>query len=148
MASERSKGEAPRRTACYPRPGRGAARRRERDRHMLARRPGTHQLARGLILTRQNLLVLDRISGKSAPAPSAARGGHTLAESTESSTPDVILIATGSEVQTAHRRRHGMRVVSMPGREWFAAEPMGYQDEILPFEARARVSVEAAVGQG
>ncbi len=40
------------------------------------------------------------------------------------------------------------RVVSMPCREWFAAQPAAYQDEVLPPDVRARVSVEAAVGQG
>lgn len=109
----------------------------------------------GLILTRQNLPVLDRNSGEFAAASNAARGGYTLAESEGSSTPDVILVATGSEVQIALDARAllasdglAVRVVSMPCREWFAAQPLAYQDEVLPPEVRARVSVEAAVGQG
>ncbi|KIF66054.1 transketolase [Streptomyces sp. AcH 505] len=109
----------------------------------------------GLILTRQNLPVLDRSSGEFAAASNAARGGYTLAESEGSSTPDVILVATGSEVQIALDARAllasdglAVRVVSMPCREWFAAQPLAYQDEVLPPEVRARVSVEAAVGQG
>ncbi|MFF2521056.1 transketolase [Streptomyces liangshanensis] len=118
----------------------------------------------GLVLTRQNLPVLDRAadgdapatgaSGPYAPAEGAARGGYVLADGS-GDVPDVILVATGSEVQIAldaRTRLHGeglsVRVVSMPCREWFAAQPVAYQDEVLPPAVRARVSVEAAVGQG
>ncbi|MET8286269.1 transketolase [Streptomyces sp. NPDC005132] len=118
----------------------------------------------GMILTRQNLPVLDRDSGEFAAASGAAHGGYVLAEGTEGgeggeggdgASPDVILVATGSEVRIALDARallarDGLRarVVSMPCREWFAAQPRDYQDEVLPPEVRARVSVEAAVGQG
>ncbi|MGW0425231.1 transketolase [Streptomyces sp. NPDC003015] len=109
----------------------------------------------GLILTRQNLPVLDRDGGEYAPAREAARGGYVLADAAGGGAPDVILIATGSEVQIALDARElltadglAVRVVSMPCREWFAAQPPAYQDEILPPAVRARVSVEAAVGQG
>ncbi|MFJ9773967.1 transketolase [Kitasatospora sp. NPDC101157] len=108
----------------------------------------------GLILSRQNLPVLDRDSGRYAPAGGAARGGYVLADPADDTTPDVILIATGSEVQIALDARDllaadglAVRVVSMPCREWFAAQPTDYQDEVLPPAVRARVSVEAAVGQ-
>jgi transketolase len=67
----------------------------------------------------------------------------------------VILIATGSEVELALKARDVLeaegtptRVVSMPCQEWFQAQPRSYQQEILPPEIKARVSVEAAVKQG
>ncbi|WP_439658430.1 transketolase [Lentzea sp. HUAS TT2] len=107
----------------------------------------------GLALTRQDVPVLDRGPGGAASAEGAARGGYVLAGSEE---PDVILIATGSEVQIALDARRLLadddgitaRVISMPCREWFAAQELSYQDEVLPPEVRARVSVEAAVAQG
>ncbi|MFG3590780.1 transketolase [Streptomyces sp. NPDC047990] len=109
----------------------------------------------GLILSRQNLPVLDRDNGEYAPARGAARGGYVLADAADGAAPEVILVATGSEVQTALDARElltadglAVRVVSMPCREWFAAQPRDYQDDVLPPAVRARVSVEAAVGQG
>ncbi|MFD8418131.1 transketolase [Streptomyces sp. NPDC059466] len=115
----------------------------------------------GMILTRQNLPVLDRDSGKFAAASGAANGGYVLAEGADGTDgadgalPDVILVATGSEVRIALDARallaqDGLRarVVSMPCREWFANQPREYQDAVLPPAVRARVSVEAAVGQG
>lgn len=108
----------------------------------------------GLVLTRQNLPVLDRADGTLAPAEAAARGGYVLAGGADPA-PDVILVATGSEVHIALEARtvladEGLSawVVSMPCREWFAVQPLAYQDEVLPPAVRARVSVEAAVGQG
>ncbi|MFD4540147.1 transketolase [Streptomyces bauhiniae] len=111
-----------------------------------------------LILSRQNLPVLDRANGQFAPAQEAARGGYVLAEASGDSAkaaPDVILVATGSEVPIALDAREllaadgiAARVVSMPCREWFAAQPAAFQDEVLPPDVRARVSVEAAIGQG
>ncbi|MFG1811612.1 transketolase [Streptomyces sp. NPDC049040] len=109
----------------------------------------------GLILSRQNLPVLDRDSGEYAPAEEAARGGYVLADAADGATPEVILIATGSEVHLALEARAlltadglAARVVSMPCREWFTAQPQDYRDRVLPPAVRARVSVEAAVGQG
>lgn len=109
----------------------------------------------GLILSRQNLPVLDRDESEYAPARGAARGGYVLVDAAEGAVPAVILVATGSEVQIALDARDlltgeglAVRVVSMPCREWFAAQPRDYQDEVLPPGVRARVSVEAAVGQG
>ncbi|MFE9425861.1 transketolase [Kitasatospora sp. NPDC006697] len=109
----------------------------------------------GLVLSRQNLPVLDRDSGQYAPAGGAARGGYVLADADDGAAPDVILIATGSEVHIALDASAllagvglSARVVSMPCREWFAAQSQEYQDQVLPPEVRARVSVEAAVGQG
>ncbi|KQX94629.1 transketolase [Streptomyces clavifer] len=108
----------------------------------------------GLVLTRQNLPVLDRSDGVHAPAEGAARGAYVLVEASGTA-PDVILVATGSEVPIAldaHKlladEGLSVRVVSMPCSEWFAEQPLSYQDEVLPPDVRARVSVEAAVGQG
>ena len=69
--------------------------------------------------------------------------------------PEVILIATGSEVSIALEARELLeaegtptRVVSMPCREWFEAQDASYRQQVLPPEVRARVSVEAAVALG
>ncbi|MEU8712454.1 transketolase [Streptomyces sp. NPDC048663] len=109
----------------------------------------------GLVLSRQNLPVLDRDNGEYAAARGAARGGYVLADATDGAVPEVILVATGSEVHIALEARAllaaenlAVRVVSMPCREWFAAQPRSYQDSVLPPSVRARVSVEAAVAQG
>ncbi|MEU1795956.1 transketolase [Streptomyces californicus] len=110
----------------------------------------------GLALTRQPLPVLERGAGDGAyaSAEGAASGGYVLVDS-RGETPDVILVATGSEVHIALEARellaadgHDARVVSLPCREWFAEQPYAYQDEVLPPGVRARVSVEAAVAQG
>ncbi len=114
----------------------------------------------GLCLTRQGVPVLDRAapSGASgtvlADADGAARGGYVLAEA-GSGLPQVILVATGSEVAIALAAREVLeaegtpaRVVSMPCREWFADQDPSYRQQVLPPSVRARVSVEAAVGQG
>ncbi|RPK43235.1 Transketolase [Streptomyces sp. ADI91-18] len=115
-----------------------------------------HDRPAGLILSRQKLPVLDRDGADYAPAREASRGGYVLVDSMGGdAVPDVILIATGSEVHLALEARTllaadglAARVVSMPCREWFAAQPLEYQDQVLPPTVRARVSVEAAVGQG
>ncbi|MDX3342046.1 MULTISPECIES: transketolase [Streptomyces] len=115
-----------------------------------------HDRPAGLALTRQPLPVLRRggSDGAYASAEGAVRGGYVLADS-RGETPDVILVATGSEVHIALEARELLaaegsdaRVVSMPCREWFAEQPYTYQDEVLPPAVRARVSVEAAVAQG
>ncbi|MFD4234176.1 transketolase [Streptomyces sp. NPDC058542] len=113
-----------------------------------------HDRPAGLALTRQPLPVLERGNGAYAPAEGAARGGYVLADS-RGGTPDVILVATGSEVHIALEARELLaaegrdaRVVSLPCREWFAEQPYAYQDAVLPPGVRARVSVEAAVAQG
>ena len=101
-----------------------------------------------LVLTRQDVPVLD-----AAKAGSAGRGAYTLADSR--STPDVILIGTGSEVHVALAARDildglgiAARVVSMPSWELFAEQTDAYRSEILPSHVRARVSVEAAATMG
>ncbi|WP_405501250.1 transketolase [Streptomyces anulatus] len=113
-----------------------------------------HDRPAGLALTRQPLPVLERGDGAYASAEGAARGGYVLADCREG-TPDVILVATGSEVHIALEARKLLategcdaRVVSLPCREWFAEQPYPYQDAVLPPDVRARVSVEAAVAQG
>lgn len=106
----------------------------------------------GLVLTRQKIPVLNR--GTLAPASGVARGAYVLTEADESA-PDVILIATGSEVSLAleaHWRLIGdgirSRVVSMPSWELFDAQPQSYRDAVLPPRVHARVSIEAAAPFG
>jgi transketolase len=106
----------------------------------------------GLALSRQDLPTLDR--SEFASAEGTAMGGYVLAEAS-SGQPRVILIATGSELQLAVAARETLeaegtptRVVSMPCVEWFRAQDLAYQQQVLPGAVRARVSVEAAVAQG
>jgi len=113
-----------------------------------------HDRPAGLVLTRQNLPVLDRGNGHYAPAAEAARGGYTLSADRDA-VPDALIIATGSEVHIALAAQKllavdgvSAHVVSMPCREWFAMQPLSYRDQVLPPAVRARVSVEAAVAQG
>jgi len=107
----------------------------------------------GLILSRQNMPTLDRETFASAEG--TARGAYVLAEGSGSAGPEVILIATGSELSIAVAARETLqsqgvstRVVSMPCQEWFEAAGQGYRDTVLPPDVRARVSVEAGVRQG
>jgi transketolase len=111
----------------------------------------------GFCLSRQDLPVLDRSPGRAgglASAEGTARGGYILAEAA-GGTPEVIIIATGSEVQIALAARGilqqdgiGARVVSMPCVEWFTGQDASYQEEVLPPGIRARVSVEAGIALG
>ena len=101
-----------------------------------------------LVLTRQALPTLDR-SGL-APASGVARGAYILAEASGGQ-PDVILLATGSEVHLALEARADLeaggihaRVVSMPCWELFDRQPQEYRDQVLPRAVRARVAVEQA----
>jgi transketolase len=102
-----------------------------------------------LALSRQNLPVLD-----GTVTPNAALGGYVLHEASEGRAK-VIIIATGSEVKLAVAARETLeaegtptRVVSMPCIEWFRAQPPAYQQQVLPPDIRARVSVEAGVSMG
>jgi transketolase len=102
----------------------------------------------GLVLTRQKLPTLDR--SLLAPAAGTARGAYILVDAVEG-VPEVILIATGSEVSLAleaHQVLAGegirSRVVSMPSWELFEAQSTEYRVAVLPPNVRARVSVEAA----
>jgi len=109
----------------------------------------------GLCLSRQNLPVFDRGPGAGfGSAEGTVRGGYVLAEAAGGD-PAVILIATGSEVQIAVAAREQLaadgiaaRVVSMPCVEWFTAQDASYQQEVLPPQVRARVSVEAGIALG
>ncbi len=103
----------------------------------------------GLILTRQGVPVLE---GTSVAA--VARGGYILTDAAGGEEPDVVLIATGSEVQLAVEARAllaardiAARVVSMPCMEWFEAQPQEYRDSVLPPTVSARVAVEAGIAQ-
>ena len=104
-----------------------------------------------LCLSRQNLPVLD------APAASdpmqVSRGAYVIKEA--SGDPEVILIATGSEVSLAMAARDTLesggtrtRVVSAPCLEWFDAQPADYRESVLPHHVTARVSIEAGISQG
>jgi transketolase len=102
-----------------------------------------------LALSRQNLPVLD-----AAKTANVDKGGYVL-EDASSGLPEVILVATGSEVQLAvgARKRledegHPTRVVSMPCREWFDAQTPAYRQQVLPPSVKTRVSVEAGIAQG
>jgi transketolase len=106
----------------------------------------------GLALSRQDLPTFDRSVMGSAEG--TARGGYVLADATGGQ-PELVIVATGSEVQLAVAARealeeegHPTRVVSMPCLEWFHAQDRAYQQQVLPPGVKARVSVEAAVAQG
>ncbi|MER8031294.1 transketolase [Streptomyces bauhiniae] len=99
----------------------------------------------GLVLTRQGVPTYE-------PNDDAARGGYVLFEA-EGGEPQVILIATGSEVHVAVQAREQLqaegvptRVVSMPSVEWFEEQDQGYRDSVLPPSVKARVAVEAGIG--
>ena len=105
----------------------------------------------GLALSRQNLPVLDRTVFASAQG--VANGAYVLSDS--EGTPDVIIIATGSEVALAITaqttlKEQGIkaRVVSAPCLEWFEQKSEVYRESVLPAAVKARVSVEAGVAQG
>jgi transketolase len=100
-----------------------------------------------LILTRQKLPILAE-----ADATGVARGGYVLADVP---TPQVILVASGSEVPVALAAKEllaaegiGARVVSMPSWELFEAQPEAYRHRVLPPSVTARVAVEAGVPMG
>ncbi len=106
----------------------------------------------GLVLTRQNLPVLDRSVGF-GQATEVEKGAYIYAEG--SSKPELILIATGSEVQFAVEARAELeakgistRVVSAPCLEWFEAQSEEYRASVLPPEVKARVSIEAGLSTG
>ena len=106
----------------------------------------------GLILSRQNLPVLDR--SKFSLAQEAVKGAYVLAYGNDSSKDDceVILIATGSEVSLAIAAREKLiaegikvRLVSAPCLEWFMEQSEDYRNKVLPKSIKARVSIEAGV---
>jgi transketolase len=103
----------------------------------------------GLILSRQGVPVLEGTSSEGV-----ARGGYVLGGGNPADEADVIIIATGSEVQLAVEARELLAakdiraaVVSMPCVEWFEAQPKDYRDTVLPPTVSARVAVEAGIAQ-
>lgn len=104
----------------------------------------------GILLSRQNLPVIDRT--KFASTQGVSKGAYALNDVAH---PDVILIATGSEVgitlQAAELLKAdniSARVVSAPCLEWFNAQDATYRNSILPSSIKARVSIEAGIAQG
>ncbi|MCW2654906.1 MAG: transketolase [Mycobacterium sp.] len=113
---------------------------------ILCRRAGSGPV--GFILTRQGIPVLEGTSQEGV-----AKGGYVLGGEPEE-TPDVLLIATGSELQLAVGAQKILAdkditasVVSMPCVEWFESQPEEYRNQVLPPAVSARVAVEAAVAQ-
>jgi transketolase len=104
-----------------------------------------------LALSRQNLPVLD--SAHTTNVELVRRGAYVLADG--SSAPQVVLIATGSEVSIAVAARElleadgiSTRVVSAPCLEWFDEQPAEYRESVLPSYVSARVAIEAGIAQG
>ena len=105
-----------------------------------------------IILSRQDLPVIDRHAEGVAPASDVAKGGYTLLDA--DGTLQVVLVATGSEVSVALAAREqlqaesiGTRVVSMPCQEWFYAQPAEYRATVLP-TGIATVAIEAGIAMG
>ena len=110
----------------------------------------------GIALTRQNIPVFERGDDEAsgdvfASAKFTAKGAYVLAEA-PNGTPDVIFIATGSEVQIAVEAREALkaeginaRVVSVPCLEWFDEQDAEYRESVLPAAVKARVSIEAGL---
>ncbi|GAA1716870.1 transketolase [Propioniferax innocua] len=103
-----------------------------------------------LLLTRQNVPTLPRDTDGFAGIDQVARGGYVLKDFGDDI--QVIIMATGSEVQHAVAGAEklaedgvGVRVVSMPCREWFDAQDDEYRESVLPASVTARVSVEAGI---
>ncbi|MFM6966364.1 MAG: transketolase [Rhodoluna sp.] len=113
----------------------------------------------GLALSRQNLPVYsrgeaDETGAVYAGAENTAKGAYTLLEAANGK-PEVILIATGSEVEIAIKARLELeasgiatRVVSAPCLEWFDEQPATYREQVLPSSVKAKVSVEAGLALG
>jgi transketolase len=104
-----------------------------------------------LVLTRQGLPIIDDVERVRA---GVARGAYVLADA-DSGQPEVVLLATGSEVSLAlgardllAQRGVQVRVVSMPSWEVFEEQAQRYKDEVLPPKVRARLAVEAAASFG
>jgi transketolase len=105
-----------------------------------------------LILTRQDVPTLDRT--QFAAADGLQRGAYVLADAPDGK-PDIILIATGSEVsliieagKKLTKNKINVRIVSMPSWELFDAQPRSYRDSVFPPSVRARLAVEAGATQG
>jgi transketolase len=112
----------------------------------------THDRPVALVLTRQDVPTLDRM--QLAAADGLRRGGYILTDA-PSGKPDMILIASGSEVALIVAARQkllaqniAVRLVSLPSWELFDAQPREYRDGVLPMSIGARLAVEAGVSQG
>jgi transketolase len=110
----------------------------------------TRGRAAGILLSRQNLPVLDR--SQCAPASGTAKGAYILKDAAN---PKAILIATGSEVSLAIDVQSALasegiavRVVSAPCLEWFSEQEQSYKDEVLPPSIKLKVSIEVGIAQG
>jgi len=110
----------------------------------------TRGRAAGILLSRQNLPVLDR--SQCAPATGTAKGAYILKDVPN---PKAILIATGSEVSLAIDVQSALategiavRVVSAPCLEWFSEQDQSYKDEVLPASIKLKVSIEVGIAQG
>ncbi len=106
-----------------------------------------------LALTRQKVALIDRT--KFSSAEGARQGAYILAEAENAAAPQLILIATGSEVSLALEAREKLqaegistRVVSMPCWELFEEQAQSYRDEVLPRTVPAKLAIEAGVRQG
>jgi transketolase len=104
-----------------------------------------------LVLSRQNLPVFEATERN---REQVARGGYVLTESAGGQ-PDVVLIATGSEVSLAvgakaELEKDGLavRVVAMPSRELFDRQPEAYKQSVLPASAKKRIAIEAGISLG
>jgi len=113
----------------------------------------------GLCLTRQNVPTFPRGTDGFSDTTDVAKGGYVLVDAPdvdgEGGAPDVVLVGTGSEVQLAVQAREILaaegvraRVVSMPCREWYDAQPAAYRETVIPPTVKARVSVEAGIALG
>jgi transketolase len=105
----------------------------------------------GLFLSRQNLRTVDRATH--GDVAGVDKGAYILKEA--SSSPDIVIIATGSEVGIAldvqsalEGKNLSTRVVSAPCLEWFNEQSPAYRQEVIPTKAKLRVSIEAGVAQG
>lgn len=112
-----------------------------------------HDRPSALILTRQDVAVFDRSAEAGfAPVSEMAKGAYCLVEA--SAAPQVVIVATGSEVEVAVQARLQLesegiatRVVAAPCLEWYAAQPAAYKRQLIPAEA-VRISLEAGVTYG
>ena len=110
----------------------------------------TRGRAAGILLSRQNLPVLDRTDCE--PASGTAKGAYILKDAVN---PKAVLIATGSEVSLAIDVQSALasegiavRVVSAPCLEWFSEQDQSYKDQVLPPSIRLKVSIEVGIAQG
>ena len=110
----------------------------------------TRGRAAGIMLSRQNLPVLDRTECE--PASGTAKGAYILKDAKN---PKAVLIATGSEVSLAIDVQSALasegiavRVVSAPCLEWFSEQDQSYKDQVLPPSIKLKVSIEVGIAQG